>query len=89
MCGAGNSYIDSYVTTLGHDYEAVVTEPTPEANGYTTHTCSRCGDSYIDGITIYGAIADGTCGDNLTWVLTEDGTLTISGEGEMPDYTGA
>lgn len=27
--------------------------------------------------------ASGTCGENLTWVLTEDGTLTISGEGEM------
>lgn len=26
----------------------------------------------------------GTCGDNLTWTL-EDGTLTISGEGEMAD----
>ena len=25
----------------------------------------------------------GTCGDNLTWTLTSDGTLTISGTGEM------
>ena len=31
-------------------------------------------------------IASGTCGDNLTWVLTDDGTLTISGEGAMEDY---
>ncbi len=31
-------------------------------------------------------IASGECGENLTWVLTEDGTLTISGEGEMDDY---
>ena len=29
--------------------------------------------------------ASGTCGDNLTWVL-EEGTLTISGTGEMYDY---
>ena len=31
-------------------------------------------------------IASGTCGaqgDNLTWVLTDDGTLTVSGSGEM------
>lgn len=28
----------------------------------------------------------GTCGDNLTWTLAEDGTLTISGTGEMYDY---
>ena len=31
-------------------------------------------------------VASGTCGDNLTWVLTEDGTLTISGTGPMKDY---
>ena len=31
--------------------------------------------------------ASGTCGDNLTWELTSDGTLTISGTGEMEDYT--
>ncbi len=28
----------------------------------------------------------GTCGDNLTWVLGEDGVLTISGTGPMYDY---
>ena len=28
----------------------------------------------------------GTCGENLTWTLTEDGVLTISGTGEMTDY---
>ncbi|MCD7831442.1 MAG: leucine-rich repeat protein, partial [Firmicutes bacterium] len=36
----------------------------------------------------YGAETSGTsgtCGDNLTWTL-EDGTLTISGTGEMYDY---
>ena len=30
--------------------------------------------------------ASGTCGDNLTWTLTEDGTLIISGSGEMNSY---
>ena len=28
-------------------------------------------------------IASGTCGDNLTWKLTDDGELTIEGEGQM------
>lgn len=32
-----------------------------------------------------GAIG-GTCGENLTWTLDEEGTLTISGEGEMASY---
>ena len=34
-------------------------------------------------------VASGTCGangDNLTWTLDSEGTLTISGEGEMADY---
>ena len=33
-------------------------------------------------------LASGTCGaqgDNLTWTLTDDGTLTISGKGDMED----
>ena len=30
--------------------------------------------------------ASGTCGDNLTWVLTDDGTLTISGAGKMWEW---
>ncbi len=33
---------------LGHNYDEVVTVPTCTEQGYTTHTCSRCGDAYID-----------------------------------------
>ncbi len=33
--------------SLGHNYVAVVTQPTCEEDGYTTYTCSRCGDSYV------------------------------------------
>ena len=37
------------------------------------------------------AIADtaksGTCGENLTWTLDSEGTLTISGTGAMTDYS--
>ena len=29
----------------------------------------------------------GTCGPNLKWHLTDDGVLTISGKGEMNDYS--
>lgn len=32
-----------------------------------------------------GTVASGTCGDNLTWVLDEEGTLTISDSGDMYD----
>ena len=33
-----------------------------------------------------GEATSGTCGDNLTWNLDENGTLTISGSGKMKDY---
>lgn len=36
-----------------------------------------------------GIVAEGTCGaegNNLTWTLYDDGTLIISGEGEMMDF---
>ena len=32
-------------------------------------------------------IASGTCGDNLTWSLSDDGELIIEGIGTMDDYT--
>ena len=31
-------------------------------------------------------MASGNCGDTISWKLTADGTLTISGSGAMPDY---
>ena len=38
-------------------------------------------------VTAQAAVAySGTCGDDMTWTLTEDGTLTISGTGEMYDF---
>ena len=33
------------------------------------------------------AEGSGTCGPNLKWHLTDSGVLTISGKGEMYDYT--
>ena len=39
-----NTYAE--VPALNHDYQAVIVEPTCEADGYTLFTCSRCKDSY-------------------------------------------
>lgn len=36
------------VKALGHDYKSAVTAPTCTEPGYTTHTCTRCSDSYTD-----------------------------------------
>ena len=35
------------------------------------------------------AASSGTCGDKLTWKLSDDGTLTISGTGDMAEYSSA
>lgn len=34
-------------------------------------------------------VASGICGENLTWVLDENGVLTISGTGDMNNYSDA
>lgn len=36
------------IKALGHNYVGVVTPPTATEQGYTTYTCSRCGDNYVD-----------------------------------------
>ena len=37
-------------------------------------------------VTVH-AVSSGTCGENVTWTLSDDGVLTISGTGPMTDYT--
>ena len=39
------------IPAAGHSYQSTVTAPTCTQQGYTTHTCSRCGDSYADAPT--------------------------------------
>ncbi|MBR5515762.1 MAG: InlB B-repeat-containing protein [Clostridia bacterium] len=49
-CTVCNAELDRKVTflpKLGHSYETVVTEPTCTGDGYTTYTCTVCGDTYI------------------------------------------
>ena len=50
----GETYTASQVTevdALGHNYNGVVTNPTCTEQGYTTYTCTRCNDSYVDDYT--------------------------------------
>ena len=39
--------VDPPVDDHEHNYSAVTTEPTCTEQGYTTYTCSHCGDSYV------------------------------------------
>ena len=61
-----------------HDYQAVVTEPTCTAEGYTTHTCSICADTYKDSETpALGHTTDnGTCENCGKEISAENPGLT-------------
>ena len=58
----------------GHSYESVVTEPGCETVGYTTHTCTVCGDSYVDSETAALGHAMGE------WEIVKAPTCTETGE---------
>ncbi|MCD8365883.1 MAG: glycosyl hydrolase 53 family protein [Clostridiales bacterium] len=64
------------VPATGHNHEAVVTAPTCTKKGYTTYTCSACGDSYTadetdaTGHTAGEAVAE----NNIAATCTETGS---------------
>ena len=72
------------------------TAPTEETSAPTeateeTEEATEATEETVEDIALFAddgdVIASGECGDNLTWVLTADGTLTISGSGEMEYYS--
>ena len=48
VCGEELSRETVTIPATGHSYESVVTAPTCTEQGYTTHTCTACGHSYVD-----------------------------------------
>lgn len=40
----------------------------------------------LEDITVYCVSNSGTCGDHVNWVLDDEGTLIITGSGDMEDY---
>lgn len=77
---------DSYTFTFYHDD---YTEPySMEVNAKTTPL--DLGDIFLskDGYTEDSRVVTetGSCGDNVTWTLYEDGELVISGSGETAEY---
>ena len=69
------------LSATARDYDA--TEKTSEESVPEAST----GGTESEGALLAGSIvASGKCGDNLTWTLDSEGTLTISGTGEMEIY---
>jgi hypothetical protein len=65
------------IDRLGHDdYTVIVTAPTCVAKGYTTCTCSRCGDSFV---SAYTDARGHSYGD---WTVTQEATANSAGQRE-------
>ncbi len=69
-CVCGYEFTEA-ITAPGHNYVAVVTAPTCTKAGYTTYTCSACGDTYVDDEVV-------KLGHNYDTVVT-DPTCTKAG----------
>ena len=83
---------------LGHSYQDIVTKPTCLEKGYTTHTCIRCEDNYVDSyidelghsFTEYISNDDATCtqdGTKTAHCDRCDQTDTVIDEGSMLGHT--
>lgn len=69
----------------GHSYNSVVTPPTETERGYTTHTCTACGDSYVDSYTDPVIVYE-----TGTFVFSADGVARLYGDNNQVyrTYTG-
>ena len=73
VCGTDETRGGEEVAALGHDYTSVVTAPNCTKGGYTTYTCTRCGDAYTGDET---AATGHSFGD---WDVTTAASCTAKG----------
>ena len=91
---------DEVIASDTVEYGATIIVPEePTKEGYTfsgwsevpdtmpAHDVTITGTFVENGRPDIGKIASGICGDDLTWVLTEEYELIIEGTGAMYDYT--
>ena len=77
---SGTSYTDKNITagsTYKYTVRGVASDGTTLSPGFNNTGVSAMA---------FTEIAHGKCGENLTWTLTSNNTLTISGKGAMYDY---
>jgi hypothetical protein len=86
FCGAVLSRTAKEKELVGHTYGdwTVIQTPTETETGLQERTCSICGDLEQEILPVQ---RDNSCGGDLTWTLSDDGVLTISGTGKMTDYS--
>ncbi len=89
-CACGETKQETRPATGHTDVIDAAVAPTATTTGLTEGKhCEVCHKVLIaqEIVPATGSATGGTCGDNLTWMLDADGTLTISGTGAMTDYT--
>ncbi|MBQ7202898.1 MAG: leucine-rich repeat protein [Eubacterium sp.] len=60
-----------------------------ENENYALYTCTVCGDSYTGDYFVPEVVLSGACGESLNFSLDETGRLTLSGSGDMYDFSTA
>ncbi len=80
-----------YVESLGTELQSVniQEETTTPESGVEVSDSENIEDTVVDveDGDFDNVIAEGACGDSLTWVLNDSGVLNISGTGAMTDYS--
>ncbi len=86
-CSAGCGYNDPAEASGAHSYTASVTAPTVTEDGYTTHTCSKCSDSYTDTtvpatgtITPDGKVYAVANADQMLWLFARMNKGTVAAD---------
>lgn len=73
-CECGDSYKDTYVNALGHDYiKTITSSPDCTKEGEASYKCSRCPASYTEPIAALGH-------DEGVWKLDYEATLDHDGQ---------
>lgn len=77
------SYSDGSQKTISDGFSAVVSDGDPKT------VTVFYGDMQTEFVIAQKSniVSQGNCGENAFWELNEDGVLTISGSGEMDDYS--
>lgn len=95
ILGYRNTPAESYCISEGISFEAVgckhnysvdIVKPENNKDGYSIYTCLVCGNSYIGDYFEPEIIAEGKCGDDVSFIVNNIGILEIYGNGEMYSY---
>ncbi len=84
-----SAFADGTIAVSGEDGGsiALAAEEEPEQRGAITEQWMEADlETFVSTEAKNADIISGVCGKNLTWTLTEDGVLTISGTGPMDEY---